>query len=353
MLGLFDSAKSSLLKLETVTTDNPVFRLHYKVTFAILVTFTILVTSKQYIGDPIDCIVEGISPDIMDTYCWIHSTFTVPEATKVGQAVAHPGVKQPDEEEVMYHKYYQWVVFMLFFQAMMFYIPRYIWKTAEKGRLSIMTFSLTVPIVDEKTKTERLKLLREYYVGNLGKYNMYGLKFAFCEFLNFANVVFQIYFTDVFLGGHFRNYAPYVFSFQRNETDYNHFAKIFPIVSKCTFHRFGASGTIQRIDGLCVLPVNILNEKIYLFLWIWFVTLSIISGLALIYRLITLISPGVRLSILQAIAPLADKKELRGINQRCQFGDWFILNRLAKNLDSHIYREFVSNLYEQIIGIKA
>ena len=91
MLGLFDSAKSSLLKLETVTTDNPVFRLHYKVTFAILVTFTILVTSKQYIGDPIDCIVEGISPDIMDTYCWIHSTFTVPEATKVGQAVAHPG----------------------------------------------------------------------------------------------------------------------------------------------------------------------------------------------------------------------------------------------------------------------
>ncbi len=33
---------------------------------------------RQYIGDPIDCIVEEIPNNVMDTYCWIHSTFSVP-----------------------------------------------------------------------------------------------------------------------------------------------------------------------------------------------------------------------------------------------------------------------------------
>ena len=44
----------------------------------ILIGFSLVVTSRQYIGDPIDCIVEGVPGNVMDTYCWIHSTFTIP-----------------------------------------------------------------------------------------------------------------------------------------------------------------------------------------------------------------------------------------------------------------------------------
>ena len=40
-------------------------------------------------------------------------------------------------------------------------------------------------------------------------------------------------------------------------------AKVFPKVSKCTFHRYGPSGTIGNHDGLCILPINIINEKEY------------------------------------------------------------------------------------------
>ena len=59
--------------------DDGIFRLHGKVTAMILLTFSLIVTSLQFIGDPIDCIVEDIDQDIMDTYCWIHSTFTLPK----------------------------------------------------------------------------------------------------------------------------------------------------------------------------------------------------------------------------------------------------------------------------------
>ena len=50
-------------------------------------------------------------------------------------------------------------------------------------------------------------------------------------------------------------------------------------MTKCTFHKFGPSGTVQKFDGLCVLPLNIINEKIYVFLWFWFVILAIVTGI--------------------------------------------------------------------------
>ena len=77
MLKFFDPVKK-FLKFDDVWIDNFCFRLHYKTTLIIFVTCTLLVASKQYIGDPIDCMVDGVDPKLMDTYCWIHSTYSVP-----------------------------------------------------------------------------------------------------------------------------------------------------------------------------------------------------------------------------------------------------------------------------------
>ena len=62
-----------------------------------------------------------------------------------------------------------------------------------------------------------------------------------------------------------------------------------PQVTKCTFHKYGSSGTVETHDGLCILPLNIFNEKIYIFLWFWFVSLAVVSGVGLLYRLATFI----------------------------------------------------------------
>ena len=62
------------------TIDGPVFNLHCKVTTIILLVFSAIISAGQFIGDPIDCVVEDFDnlASIMDTYCWIHSTFTLP-----------------------------------------------------------------------------------------------------------------------------------------------------------------------------------------------------------------------------------------------------------------------------------
>lgn len=77
MLDLLTNVKY-LLKLEQVCIDNNVFRLHYKATAFLLAICSIIITSKQYIGDPIDCILDSsLDKEAINTYCWIFSTFTL------------------------------------------------------------------------------------------------------------------------------------------------------------------------------------------------------------------------------------------------------------------------------------
>ena len=60
---------------------------------------------------------------------------------------------------------------------------------------------------------------------------------------------------------------------------------IFPRMTKCTFHKFGTSGEVEKHDALCILPLNIVNEKIYIFLWFWLLLLGALSTLVVAYRL--------------------------------------------------------------------
>jgi hypothetical protein len=99
-------------------------RLHYHFTVAILLGGSAIVTARQYVGNPIDCTHgKDIPEDVLNTYCWIHSTFTVESAfwKRVGIDVAHPGMETSiNPEERRYHRYYQWVCFMLFGQVRTF-----------------------------------------------------------------------------------------------------------------------------------------------------------------------------------------------------------------------------------------
>lgn len=76
MIDFLNSFKS-LIKLEKIHTDNNIFKLHYKFTVIMLIVFSILLTSKQYFGDPINCDFEAVRKDVIDTYCWIYGTYIV------------------------------------------------------------------------------------------------------------------------------------------------------------------------------------------------------------------------------------------------------------------------------------
>ncbi|XP_018334700.1 innexin shaking-B-like isoform X2 [Agrilus planipennis] len=116
-----------------ITIDSLILRLHSNATVILLVTFSVAITTRQYVGNPIDCVhTRDIPEEVLNTYCWIHSTYTVLDAFKRNSLnnVAYPGVdnsyKKEEKSPTKQVRYYQWVAFMLFFQM---YFAGYIQHT--------------------------------------------------------------------------------------------------------------------------------------------------------------------------------------------------------------------------------
>lgn len=150
MLSTFKNANLFKLKPQTYTIDSWMTKFHYRATTTILLAATILVTSTQFIGDAINCISDkGVDPKVLNTYCFISSTFTVTKHHNTSSLekgeVSHLGVGQYSpftEEPIKVHKYYQWVPFVLFWQALMFYAPHFIWKRLEGGAIKQLSGGL-------------------------------------------------------------------------------------------------------------------------------------------------------------------------------------------------------------------
>ncbi|CAL1291422.1 unnamed protein product [Larinioides sclopetarius] len=352
---LFESLKG-VLRFKGVVTDNHVFRLHYKVTLPILVAFSLLVTSRQYIGDPISCISkDDIPTKVLDTFCWIHSTFSLENAwlKKVGVEVPYPGIdKYTSGDQRTYHAYYQWVCFVLFLQALLFYLPRYFWKSMEAGKIKAMILDLNNPVLNESKRETNLRLLVDYVIANFNHNDSYCWYYTISEIMNAVNVIGQMYLMDTFLGGAFSSYGAEVWKFTEWDWSvrYDPMIRVFPRLAKCTFHRYGSSGDVQRHDAMCILPINIINEKIYVFLWFWFVMLSVVSCIAVAYRILLYVSPEARMRALKPRANLAREEHLAIVLNKCKVGDWFLISMMAKNLHCINFRDFMSNLSRRLEG---
>lgn len=108
---------------------------------------------------------------------------------------------------------------------------------------------------------------------------------------------------------------------------------------------YGPSGTIQQYDSLCVLPVNILNEKVFIFLWFWYVILAILTGINLVALGITLALPKVRLFFLRKQAGRhCDSDDVEIVFRRCQIGDWFVLMLVSSNINQGTFQQVLDGL---------
>jgi len=357
MFTLVFGAVSGLFhKWDSACIDNHIFRLHYRGSVIILLAATALVTSGQFFGDPIDCMSDSSAAGIMDIYCWIHSTYSLNDRQNGTKGVDHvyPGLGEDDVNEdregYTQHKYYQWVVFVLTLQAGMFYIPRLLWKTSEEGVMKLITSGLTGDddFMNKNTRREGVELIAKYYHIPNSRRGTYFMKFFTCEILNFINVLGQIYFTDMFLGYQFTKYGRDVFSISEQDlnTRVDPLHKVFPKIAKCNFKFYGPSGTIQKADALCVLPLNIINEKIYIALYFWFIFLAAVSAVGLLYRLLTILSFDLRVSNIHLRSDRRVDKNLITLalahphhTMMERLGDYLLLYLITKNVNPLIIKD--------------
>ena len=337
MLKTFESLKRVVnYKRRGVVTDNFIFKLHYRVTFGFLAACCLIVTSQHYVGDRINCVAEDKkNMKVINSFCFFSSTFTVPGGD------AHPGVGPyvQGEDPEKHHAYYQWVPFVLFLQALAFYAPHYMWRVLEGGRMTLLVqylehsyLSLTEAnlkigedvIPTRSEKSHRLQIIRNVFFQRLYILKVWAVDLILCEILNAVLLVCQILFTHHFVG---------------SRSDLT-----FPKMTKCNFHKYGSSGTIQLYDALCVLPLNLFHERIFLFLWYWYMVLSVMTAAGLLWRLVTFIlhSRSIRFNKIAfaIIHPnLSHVWELVTLTGENHYSDWLFLYYLAKNLGPLVFQE--------------
>ena len=317
VFAFFNPLKEKIKK-KPFEKDSCLFRFFYRLTFLLHVFFALLLGGKNYFGDPIDCAMRksDVGMHIIDNYCWVTGTWTIkdkPDEEILEYHMSsrrrvwniHPSVGQYDERfhEKVHHKYYQWVPFMLGLSAMLFYLPKFIWNNCEKANMQTICEevdkegkSMSRTVIDNETTIKRIsKVLKHYMRGHWHK--SYTITLMLCECFNGVVVVVVWFLTDYFLDYRFRTFGGDYHKFwagwfsaglmepRNNVEEYGPLDAAFPKVTKCTFYSFGYSGTQQKHDGLCVLMLNIINEKCYLILWYWYIIAGIVSLVIIIKHL--------------------------------------------------------------------
>ena len=103
-------------------------RLNHRFTTAIMIMFAIVVSTKQYVGEPISCWVPahftGSHESYTNDYCWVRNTYYLPFEEYIP--------KEHEKEKRHMIPYYQWMPMILLIQALMFYMPIMVWRTLNK-----------------------------------------------------------------------------------------------------------------------------------------------------------------------------------------------------------------------------
>lgn len=108
---------------------------------------------------------------------------------------------------------------------------------------------------------------------------------------------------------------------------------------------FGSSGGLQYIDGLCFLPQNTINEKIFVFLYFWFIAMVALSVLNLARMLLLLAFRFVRIQDVRRMSSISRTRRSEEFCYWCSdFGIWYTLTIFHRNLSPVLFKDFMEGL---------
>ena len=115
----------------------------------------------------------------------------------------------------------------------------------------------------------------------------------------------------------------------------------------------GPTGEPTMVSGMCTLPINIINEKIFIFIWFWLVFVAVVTGAYLIYRLFTLLAPHLRVFLITVNGGKSCKRsDVEAILDPMAYGwgqkigDWFLLQLICQNLNPLVVNDLIKHLHK-------
>jgi len=350
-VGLIKGATEVVLGIGEVSIDNFTFKLFYKWSVSLFIAGSVAVCSSQFFGDPVACETadDSVDEEVLNHYCWMYSTFDIPE-----DFMGSCSRKSFDSTN-LYNTYYQWVSIFLMVQAIVFYIPRCIWLSMEGNLMTFLVKGTQGRVIEEANEKQN-KLLDNYLEHVHNKFNKYAFCFFFCELLNILISVSQVFITNAFLNYQFMDYGYLVYQYYRLppeerqlSTSLNPMCEVFPKVATCNYIRYGRGGGQEIKNAICILGLNMINDKVFAIIWLWHCIL-IFAGLnRIITRVFQLASPHVRFFLMKMTMHryMNNNKHALHIQHyimNCSIGDWFVLYQMSKNMNKRFFAEFIALL---------
>ena len=348
--------------------DDYVDRLSKRYTVSVLLFFTLIVTTTQYVGSPIRCWCPAQFTDshklYANTICWVDNTYYVPFEKQI------PLVGQPRQMI----SYYQWVPIILMGQAVLCYLPSILWSFLyRQSGLSVVTFMSAATTGQRSAAAETRARGIQFMVDQLdshvrksgkGRYacsqapcigQLRGsyliISYLFIKLLYFGNALGQIYTLDLFLGGGFHFYGIDVIKRALLGEDWAVSLR-FPRVTLCDF-KIRHQTVNHRYILQCVLPINLFNEKIFIFIWFWLAMVSICTTLSFIrWAWLSFSGSGqvsfVKNHIARFNSDKSPSRELKRFSKHYLKRDGlFVLRLLGENLGSVVVSDVLGGLWEK------
>uniref|UniRef100_A0A0K0F2X0 Innexin n=1 Tax=Strongyloides venezuelensis TaxID=75913 RepID=A0A0K0F2X0_STRVS len=319
---------SAVTAIKPRNDDSFIDRLNYYYSTVIIMVMSLTISAKQYVGQPIQCWVPGefskAWEQYAENYCFVHNTYWV-----------RPNEEIPQDYNERINKqliYYQWVPFIMALQAVFFYIPILFWgainrmsglnvpnvvrlaecaaDTEEEERSKNITAicthiedSIRMQINHRKTASPCERVVKfGLYDGSFIR-NMYIIT----KLLFIWNLYIQFYLMNLFLGQNSTLWgASILYDIARGKNW--EYSGNFPRTAICDFN-VRVLGNLQRYSIQCVLVLNMFNEKIFLFIYWWFVFVAILTTGEAVFWLINTQILSRRIVYASKHIPLSSKDE--------------------------------------------
>jgi len=105
----------------------------------------------------------------------------------------------------------------------------------------------------------------------------------------------------------------------------------------------------EKINAVCILALNIINDKVFAVVWWWSVVVVVLGILRLFYTATLATSSSLRFFVLslrlnRSLVRSSNKRVVKDYVCAIPRADWFVLYQLSKNLYQPFFMEFITSL---------
>lgn len=362
-------------------------RMSYCYSTTVLVIMSAFISGWSFVGSPIQCwfpaYYKGWWMEYALDYCFVQNTYFVPFTDTVPEnywdIAEHviPIPKNLTEREDRLIGYYQWIPFILAFQAILFYLPVIVWRslyatTGIKVDVICDTCNIRSNMVAEDRSKNMNKIAsflayeRDIHdsLAEKGHYFSSGrflvISYLVMKFLYALNALLQFLIIRKVLGVKSIWWGAEVFNDLIHGLEWPQTGN-FPRVTLCDF-TVRVLGNLHRHTVQCVLMINMFNEKIFIFLWFWLLFIALISVLSFLHWLFTCYtnSSGRKMvrSYLEKIDPTTSHSARRialvdeFVAEKLRPDGLFLLRLVQTNSGDVVTCELIATLWRRFIAAR-